>query len=193
MKKISRSGADYLLAVKQNQPNLADELTNFFDQAVKAAEYAPASMHLIQKKGHGRNDYQEIWVTENVDWLPQKDEWAGLSSVIMVYRRWTEKDKSHEEKRYYICSCVTEAERLAHLIKRHWSIENEFHWHLDVSFGEDDSGIGAIANENLRIARMTALKLLKSEKSFSKGVKAKARRCVRSDDYLEKVLLIGNF
>jgi hypothetical protein len=79
------------------------------------------------------------------------------------------------------------------LLKRHWPVENEFHWHLDVSFGEDDSSIGATANENLRIARMIALELLKSEKSFSKGIKAKSRRCVRSDDYLEKVLLAGNF
>lgn len=192
-KKIHSSGADYLLAVKQNQPNLADELANFFDQAIQAVEYAPVTVHGTQRKEHGRDDYQETWVTEDIEWLPQRDEWAGLSSLIMVYRKWIEKGKSREEKRYYICSCRTVPERLAHLIKRHWSVENEFHWHLDVSFGEDNSSIGAIANENLRIARMTALELLKSEKSFSKGIKAKSRRCVRSDDYLEKVLLVGNF
>lgn len=191
--KIYDNGADYLLAVKQNQPNLADEIANFFDQATQAVEYAPVIVHRHQKDGHGRDDYQETWVTEDIEWLPQRLEWAGLSSLIMVYRKWLENGENHEEKRYYICSCKTNPEHLAHLIKRHWSIENEFHWHLDVSFGEDNSNVGATANENLRIARMTALELLKSEKSFSKEIKAKSRRCVRSNDYLEKVLLAGNF
>lgn len=72
-------------------------------------------------------------------------------------------------------------------------MENEFHWHLDVAFGEDDSQIGEDANENLRVARAIALQLLKTETTFKKGIKAKMRKCHRSEDYLQQVLLAGNF
>jgi predicted transposase YbfD/YdcC len=108
-------GADYLLAVKQNQPKLADELANFFDQATQAVEYAPVAMHRIQRAERGRDDIQETWVTEDIEWLPKKSQWAGLSSLIMIYRQWIEKGKSHEEKRYYICSCRADPECFAHL------------------------------------------------------------------------------
>jgi predicted transposase YbfD/YdcC len=85
------------------------------------------------------------------------------------------------------------SEELRKKIRRHWSVENEFHWHLDVAFGEDDSQIGEDANENLRVARAIALQLLKTETTFKKGIKAKMRKCHRSEDYLKQVLLAGNF
>ena len=64
---------------------------------------------------------------------------------------------------------------------------------MDVTFREDQSQIGVTANENLRVARMTALKLLKEENTYKRGLKAKMRRCLHFDQYLEKVLVSGNF
>ena len=191
--QIVAQNADYVIAVKRNQPMLAAEIENFFSQAIDAPEYAPCRASETLRDGHGREDFQEVWVCEELDWLPQRDQWRGLSSIIMVRRRWRDKKSSHTETRYYISSLTAATERFSEIIRRHWSIENEFHWHLDVTFGEDDSCIGGRANENLRVARMTALEMLKAEKSNRRGLKAKSKRCHRSDLYLEKVLIAGNF
>jgi predicted transposase YbfD/YdcC len=193
LSNIHGKGADYLVVVKRNQPNLAGEIRNFFDQAIEARGYAPCKVDESEPKGHGRKEIQEVWVSNDIDWLPQIDDWSVLSSIIMVRRSWENKKKRCEETRYYISSLESSPERFSRLIRRHWSIENELHWHLDVTFGEDDSCIGGAANENLRVARMTALEMLRSEKSIKRGLKAKGRRCLRSDDYLEKVLMVGNF
>jgi len=191
--KIKELGADYVIAVKKNQQNLAAEIENFFDQALNAADYAPCISYKTMQNIRGREDIHEVWVSEDVEWLPQIQDWQGIASLILVNRRWTENELEHCEKRYYISSLRNSPERMAHIIRRHWSIENELHWQLDVTFREDDSHIGSDANENLRVARMTALQLLREEQTFKRGIKSKMRRCLRSEEYLEQVLVSGNF
>ncbi len=189
---IVEQGADYVIALKRNQKNLVSEVENFFDQAVETPQ-APCNGVGVSRSERGRDDKQEIWVSQGLTWLPKREDWSGLKSIIMVYRRWEDKGKKHEEKRYYITSLSASPCEIAQLVRRHWSIENELHWHLDVTFQEDKSQIGATANENLRVARMTALELLRAEPSFKRGLKAKMRRCLRSESYLDQVLLSGNF
>lgn len=128
------AGADYMIALKKNQHTLAAEVENFFDQAILAPEYAPCTGCGIWNDTHGRDDKQEVWVSHDVDWLPQIDEWVDLKSIVMIFRRWEKQGVFHEEKRYYIASLNPSAERASQLARRHWSIENEFHWHLDVTF-----------------------------------------------------------
>lgn len=192
--KIQSFNANYVIALKRNQQLLWAEIDNFFTQAVDSEEYAPCKKTKSFSDKRGRDDSQEVWISKQLDWLPQKKQWKGLNTIIMVRRSWKEKEKHKEEKRYYISSLSNiDPKDFSQIIRRHWSIENEFHWHLDVTFREDDSCISGTANENLRVARMVGLKLLKSETSFKKGLKAKSRKCVRSNDYLRKVLLSGNF
>lgn len=190
---IQNQKADYVIAVKKNQYNLAGEIENFFNQALEAPGYAPCEQWHRQEIGHGRSESYGIWTCNELDWLPQLGDWAGLKSIIMVIRKMRIDGQEKEERRYYISSLIESPERYDAIIRRHWSIENELHWHLDVTFGEDDSQIGAEANENLRVARMMALDMLKKEKTFKMGLKAKMRKCVRSDDYLKKVIVSGNF
>ena len=191
--RIVEQGADYVIALKKNQRNLVAEVENFFDQALEAPDYAPWEGGKIPCEKRGDKDKQEVWVSHNLDWLPQREEWTKLRSIVMVHRRWEEKGVVLEERRYYISSLQDSAEKLAHIVRRHWSIENELHWHMDVTFQEDASQIGATANESLRVARMAALELLRAETEFKRGLKAKMRRCLRSESYLERVLVSGNF
>jgi len=131
-------------------------------------------------------------MTNDLDWLPQREKWEGLQSIIFVSRKWVEKGQERTEHRYYISSLKSDPSQFSHFIRRHWSIENELHWHLDVTFKEDDSRIG-LANHNLRHARTMALNLLRSNTTYNRGLKAKMRRCHRSETYLDEVLLAGNF
>ena len=72
--------------------------------------------------------------------------------------------------------------------RRHWSVENNLHWVLDVDFGEDSSRMRVRnAAENVNIARHLALNLLKSEKSFNRSLNLKRKKCLLSHDFLLKV------
>ena len=181
--KIVEQKAEYVVAVKQNQRGLWEEINNYFNQATLIPTEAGCDGISYKNRGRGRKETHHVWTSADLEWLPQKEKWTGLKSIVCILRNWVETGKKKEEKRYYITSLESSAEEIGKKIQRHWSIENEFHWHLDVTFGEDDSHISAEANENLRIARAIALKLLKAEKTFKKGVKAKMKKCHRSEKY----------
>lgn len=191
--QVRESGADYLIALKKNQPSLWFEAENFFVQAMASPEYAPCEVYIYEGRGHGRTERHEVWSTDELEWLESRADWAGLKGLVMVNRIWKESGEEKFERRYYVTSLRETSERLGHLVRRHWSIENEYHWHLDVTFREDDSRIGGQANKNLRVARNISLSLLRAETTNKRGLKAKMRRCLRSDDYLNQVLLSGKF
>jgi len=74
-------------------------------------------------------------------------------------------------------------------VRRHWSIENELHWVLDIAFREDDSRIRVgHSAENMAVLRHIALNLLKQESSKRLGVKNKRLLAAWDNDYLLKVL-----
>ena len=188
VKKIHKKKADYLIALKENQGNLRDETENFFAQAEKSIEYAPCNLIRLENKRKGNLEIHEIWVSENLEWLPAKSEWPGLKNIVMVKREWFSKGKKKKEARYYITSLCESCTELGERVRRHWSIENEYHWHLDVTFGEDSSLISGKANRNLRVAREISLQLLRRDKSKQMGIKRKMRRCARSDAYFQDIL-----
>lgn len=153
VKSIRKQKADYLIALKKNQGTLFDEAENFFNQAIPSKEYAPCSMHRSTEKARGREEEHEVWVTESLDWLDVRKDWKDLNQLVLVKRTRKQKGKVSVEKRYYISSKNNSAEQSGELIREHWAIENKYHWHLDVTFQEDASQIGAKSNRNLRIAR----------------------------------------
>jgi len=193
--KIRAQKADYILALKGNHPKLFAEAENFFTQALEALEFAPMMACSSRTLGHGRSDIRQVFVSTEIDWLPEKlrNEWVDLRSIAMVVRTWKKDGKEHVQKRYYISSLENSPEKIGECTQGHWSIENDLHWQLDITFREDDSQISPTSNENLRVAREMSLQMLTKETTYEKGLRAKMRRCHRSEDYLEQVLLVGNF
>jgi predicted transposase YbfD/YdcC len=190
--QIRRQKADYLIALKRNQEKLWEEANNFFTQAFEAEEYAPVETYEKNSNSHGRQETQRIWITTDLEWL-DTSRWKDLQTLICVERRWKIGEEERCEKRYYISSAKKNAEEFSELIRRHWAIENEYHWHLDVTFSEDDSEISARSNKVLRVARTIALQLLKAEPTTGMSIARKKKRCHRSQDFLRKVLHVGNF
>lgn len=71
----------------------------------------------------------------------------------------------------------------------HWSIENQLHWVLDVSFGEDNSRIrNGHSPENFTLLRRMAISLLNQENSFKRSLKQKAKRAAMDNGYMLQVL-----
>jgi predicted transposase YbfD/YdcC len=140
VEQIIESGADYLLAVKGNQPNLQAELENFFLQAhaIKwdGVEHTVAS---VIEKDHGRVETRKITVVDDIDWLPQKSSWKNLASIIEVtsIREFVDGRESESATRLYISSRKGKASKFAKWVRGHWGIENNCHWVADVIFKED--------------------------------------------------------
>jgi len=173
--KIMKKDADYILALKGNQQSLADEVENYFTQA-DAINFEGVECDALGSKemGHGRIEKREIYVTEDIGWLPQKESWSNLKSIIMVKsERILPSQMPSIEKRYYISSLPACALKIANAIRQHWGIE-QTHWILDVAFREDEQNAdaGNIA-ENMSLIRRIALNMLKQEKSAKCGIEIK--------------------
>jgi len=194
--KIVSKGADYVLALKGNQEALADEVENYFIQA-EAHNFEGIKCDAVGSKevGHGRIEKREIYVTEDIDWLPQKDNWRNLKSIIMVKSERLLPGKPPSiERRYYISSLSASALKIANVIRKHWGIENQAHWILDVGFREDEQNAdaGNIA-ENTSLMRRLALNLLKQEKTAKCGIEIKRQMAAWDNEYLLKVIDVKSF
>jgi predicted transposase YbfD/YdcC len=149
------------------------------------------------EKGHGRIEQREYAVSENVDWLYERDEWKGIKTIVRN-RSWREeKDAGSGEwqpatvfDRYYISSLDLSAEEMGKRIRNHWSIENNLHWMLDVDFGEDDDLKRTMhAPENMNILRKAALSCIKrAEPENKKSLKHYMRQALFYDEYRKHLL-----
>ena len=192
---IVEKKADYVLAVKENQPTLHAKVKLLLDEAV-LEKFKDMSHGYCEETcgGHGRIETRRVWVTDEVQWLGEEllDQWPGLASVAVVEaRRQVPGGKSSVERRYYISSRKgTDAAAMAKVIRGHWGVENRLHWQLDVSFGEDDSrlrkGKGAENFSRLRRVVLNLLRKIPAEKRQS--IKTRRYRCSIDRKYLLQVL-----
>ena len=190
---IIAEGADYLLAVKRNQPHLHDGVKDTFELARMSGfeDVEPDYCETIHK-GHGRIETRRCWAvseTELLNYVDDADEWKDLRSIVMVESERLIGESSSLETRYYISSLPNEAERLLESARSHWTVENSAHWVLDVASREDDSRVrvGNAARNFSTLPRMT-LNMLKQEKSIKVGIAAKRKRAGWEIAYLLKVL-----
>jgi predicted transposase YbfD/YdcC len=128
--------------------------------------------------------------TELLDWLTQKSEWAGLSSIGAVKCERQVGEKVTRETRYFISSLRGSVTKFASAVRAHWGIENRLHWVLDVATGEDDCGIWQNnAPENLATLRKIVMNLLRQDKKNKRGLKARSKRASWDNDYLLRIML----
>ena len=190
---VTDRGADYVLALKQNQPQLYDDVTEMFDQA-KRTGFSDLPHHFSETvgKGHGRIEKRRCWAVSDPDhlgYVNDRNEWVSLRTLVMVESERTDIGKTSTQTRYYISSLPNDARTLLSSVRTHWGIENSVHWVLDVAFSEDDSRVRqGNAAENLSVLRRMALNMLKTETTSQGGVAAKRKRAGWDEDYLLLVL-----
>lgn len=189
---IIEQGGDYVLALKGNQGGLFEDVQWLFEQA-QATEFEESAHDFSQTvdKGHGRIEIRRCWTLSEseLDYLIQKRQWKGLQTVVMLQSERRINGRVSRETRYYISSLANHAAQIAAAIRTHWTVENNLHWVLDVSFDEDACRVcKGHAPENLSILRHIALNLLGQDKATKAGVAAKRKKAGWDDAYLLKIL-----
>ena len=183
-------GADYLLAVKANQPSLLSEIERFFDDAEEAA----VDRHTDVDKGHGRIEERRCTVSAAIDWMEGERRFPGeyrfpkLAAIAMIETKVETKAGTRTERRFYIASRAMTAKALGEAVRTHWQIENALHWVLDVTFREDlarvRKGHGA---QNMALVRHFAINIVRQAKD-KKSLKLRRKLAGWDPDYLQSLI-----
>lgn len=192
-KEIKDCEAEYVLALKGNQGNLKEEVTEAFNK-FDAKKHAAKNTNL--QVGHGRIEERICYAVAAKNYLSPMElaKWEGLETIVKIeayttYKNGKKTGHKDYQERYYISSLEQQADKINHVIQSHWGIETKLHWVLDIAFREDDSRVRkGHADENFAIARHIAINKLKNEKSLKRGIKAKRKKAGWDNNYLLKVL-----
>lgn len=187
--KIVDRKANYILAVKENQPLLLDDIQDSF--RMLAADSVAEEIDC----GHGRVERRTCAVLGDLSLLDKPTNWKGLCSLVRMQAERFHKasGKTERETRYYISSLQPDAARLNQLIRQHWGIENKLHWVLDVAFGEDHSRKRAgHAAQNFSLLNRIALNLLQQDKTVKVGIHGKRLQAAWDHNYLLRLLKVEN-
>jgi predicted transposase YbfD/YdcC len=199
-KAVKDQHGDTMLQIKDNQPTLHDDVKKLFDWALDPS--LPLDQRIPQveseslNKGHGRLERRQCTGIKALEGIDSLKRWPGARSVWRVESTRTVGKKATIEHRYYLsslpASTADHAAHANHAIRRHWSVENEVHWVLDVAMDEDlnRSRVGNSA-QNLALMRKLVLNLLRLEKGSKGGVKARQKRAGWDHEYLLQVLSLG--
>lgn len=183
--------ADYVLAVKQNQPQLKTAIDDFFALFQSApADKTPHQVSEAVNKDHGRLETRCCYVFNALECLPQPDRWPDLRSFAVLETTRELKGKVTRERRCYISSLAPDAALLATAVRQHWHIENRVHWCLDVAFADDQMRARtAHAGHNLAILKRLTLNLIRLDPVPRKGsFKVKRVIAASSDEYRAHLL-----
>jgi predicted transposase YbfD/YdcC len=180
--QVISQGADYCLALKGNQGTLHDDVRLYFGN-----ERVQRVFKTLEK-GHGRIETRLYALETDIGWLPQKPLWAGLRGIGAVKSTVASGGATREETRYFITS-LTDVEQFASCVRKHWGIENNLHWHLDVTFGEDAARQRKDNSPlNWNVMRKTALPLLRNANPGKKtSIKRKMFMAALDVSFLEKI------
>lgn len=188
--KIIDKKSDYILAVKDNQKNLHNEIIDFFECA-RQHDFKGVAHDYFEEisKGHGRVETRKSWISTCLETIENTEKWTGITAIGMVESERYIKGITTIERRHYIASIAQNAEMFAHAVRSHWAIENKLHWVLDVTFKEDASRVRRDnCAENLGVIRHVVINILRQDKTTKGSVKGRRYKCALDSKYANKVL-----
>jgi predicted transposase YbfD/YdcC len=191
VKKIVEKDADYVIAVKKNQPTLYEHIKQLFKQAIKThGEDLNMSSFSSSEINRGREEIRNyLMLTDVAEQINPLKKWERLTSIGMVESVRVVNGKTSVETRYFISSLENDAQKLAEAIRGHWSIENSLHWVLDVTFKEDNSRIRKDnAPANFAVLRHIAVNIVGQNKSRKLSLRSKRFLATLDEEYSNELL-----
>lgn len=193
--QIIAQKADYVLAVKDNQPHLHEDIELFLRLA-EQNDFQKVDSHYERtvNKNHGRIEIRECWTItgqDSLQFLRDYPRWNGLRTIAKVTNHRQVNGHTSVETRFYISSLPNDAARILRAVRSHWGVENSLHWVLDMALGEDTSRIRKDhAPVNMASLRRLAVTLLRQEKTLQRGVQGKQLKAAMNPAYLLKILSV---
>jgi predicted transposase YbfD/YdcC len=182
--RVIEQGADYVLALKANQPSLHDDVRRFFNDPQRPADVT----HSTVDADHGRIETRTSVVCTDIGRLQEQHAWPGLAAIGRIVRTRETGAKVSTETAYYLLSTALSAQRFGEVARAHWGVENGLHWVLDVTMNEDQArNRKDHGPKNIALLRRMALNLARLE--GSKGsMKGKLKRAGWDDTFLARLL-----
>jgi predicted transposase YbfD/YdcC len=181
--QIIKKGGDYILSLKKNQKLTFEQVSDYMKTHESLFE-----MDENIDFGSGRIETRRCYVAKNLVFMEDTLAWAGIKSVVMIHAKREIRNKEQSQYRFYLSSKDENAKYFNDRIREHWSIENQLHWHLDVSFDEDrcrtKMGNGA---ENHNTLRKIALQILQ-QKQDKHSIKEKRKKAGWNNQYLIEII-----
>lgn len=189
---IQHRGADYVLAVKDNQPRPAESIKDFWRSfRAHPAAHTPHSFAETVEKDHGRLETRRCWVFDQLECLDNPAQWKGLRCFAVLESERSIGGKTTCEQRLYLSSLAPDAHRIAYAVRAHWSVENRLHWTMDVTFNDDQMRARTqSAAHNLAVLKHITLNLIRLDPIKRKGG-IKARRLIAATSDLYRAELLG--
>lgn len=172
---ILKTGADYALALKGNQPTLLDQAIGLLEKADD-----PDRAETVDEKAHDRTETRRAVVVK-----AEGMTFPGIQAVAELQSRRVDADgRQIHHVRHFLLSRHISASAFLAVARAHWTIENQLHWVLDVAFCEDaarnrkDHG-----PQNLSILRKLALNIIRRHPDKA-SIRRKIKKAGWDDQFL---------
>ena len=191
-KAIRDKEGDYILALKENQKTLYNDVKLYLDDVRQEKKLLESeNYYKTVEKGHGRIETRECIISEEISWLHNKSAWKDLHGIGVIYCTIEKNGVVSKQSHYFIYSCVgLNANQIMKYKRNHWTVENNLHWVLDMAFREDESRDRKDNSaENFNVITQIAFNILKSEKTFKGGITDKQFQCLLDSSYLDTIVM----
>jgi predicted transposase YbfD/YdcC len=188
VKAVMKKKGDYVGALKGNQHNFYEDVKLYFDTELDTVKKETVCHCKTVEKEQSSVVTREYYLTQDIDWLSAKKDWAGLKSIGLA-RKTVEKlnGDAYCEERYFIAS-ITDTELFAKSVRRHWQVENSLHWQLDYTFKDDrNTTLAKNGAKNLQLIKKVVLALLSVTKPLFDGKSIKNIRLVTALDFEKNI------
>lgn len=184
VKVIVDGKADYLIALKKNQGGLYEQVHDWM-----MSRKAQLPHYEEFNKEHGRTEKRKVYLAQDLEFLDATHSWEKLSTIVLVESTRVTPQKESIQNRFYISSLEDKQPKTyLNLSRGHWSVENDLHWQLDLTFHEDSSRIRTgNAPQNMNIIRKLALFIL-NQNQDKMSMKRKRKKAARDKQFLVRIL-----
>jgi predicted transposase YbfD/YdcC len=192
--QIIKQGGDYLLVLKANHGKIYDEASWLFNYNLEQHLPMPQTTSFDVK--HGRQETRQCWLMSDFSYLQTTDcnltAWKNLAAIVVVESTTLRQGKQQHDRRFFLTSLTENAQTLLHRVRKHWSIENQQHYPLDVTFNEDRNRTRkGFAAQNLASLRRLSLNLLNLDPDKKRSKRRKRLKALLDDNYLLQLLGIS--